>query len=169
MVQYDAANRPSGAVLQSLLLTKRLLVVGTSMTDDNVIRMMHEVQAYREEHQGGRTETFGTVLDANGDHVRSRLWDDQLDWVLLPEAGPWSGRRAGELLLDRVALLASRESSWLLDRRFEGLLASEEERALAQEFRDLYDRMQPRLETKWGPLLGRMQELGVRSGRTETR
>ena len=39
MVRYDAANRPSAAVLQSLLLTKRLLAVGVSMTDDNVIRL----------------------------------------------------------------------------------------------------------------------------------
>ena len=50
MVRYDAANRPSAALLQSLLLTKHLLVVGASLTDDNVVRLAQEVQAYRELH-----------------------------------------------------------------------------------------------------------------------
>lgn len=164
MVVFDAANRPSAAVLQSLLLTKRLLIVGTSMTDDNVVRLAHEVQAYREVHQGGGSGTFGTVLDVGSDHIRSRLWDGQLDWVMLGEAGPWTGTRAVELLLDRVALLASRDSSWLLDRRFGGLIDSDEERRLVQEVRRAYEQMPQRAGTKWWPLVQQLRELGVDSG-----
>lgn len=163
MVTYDAANRPSAAVLQSLLLTKRLLIVGASMTDDNVIRLAHEVQEYRQAHQEGGSGTFGTVLDASGDHLRARLWEGQLDWVELPELGPWPGHRGVELLLDRVAFHASRDSSWLLDARFEGLLEDEVDRGLAEEVRELYRKLPQRTGTKWTPLVQRLREMGVDS------
>lgn len=164
MVRYDAANRPSAAVLQSLLLTKRLLAVGVSMTDDNVIRLAHEVQAYRDEHQKGKHGTFGTVLDTDGDDIRAALWDGQLDWVRLEAESGMSGRRAQELFLDRVADHAARDSSWLLDQRFEGLLDRDEDRRMAAEVRDLYRRIPHRQGDKWTPLVQRLEELGASSG-----
>lgn len=165
MVRYDAANRPSAAVLQSLLLTKRLLAVGVSMTDDNVIRLAHEVDEYRHEHQGGRTTTFGTVLDSRGDEVRRQLWEGQLDWVNLPVEVGVDGFRALELVLDRIAFHAARSSSWLLDERFDGLLNDREDAVLAAEVRHLYERMSKRDISKWAPLVRRLEELGVQGDR----
>jgi hypothetical protein len=164
MVRYDAANRPSAAVLQSLLLTKRLLAVGVSMTDDNVIRLAHEVDEYRVQHQKGRTATFGTVLDAVGDKLRGRLWEGQLEWVDLPGEVGVPGFRALELVLDRIAFHAARTSSWLLDERFDGLLQDREDAALAADVRALYARMSKREISKWAPLVRRLEELGVQGG-----
>ncbi|WP_107771036.1 SIR2 family protein [Nocardioides sediminis] len=161
MVRYDAANRPSAAVLQSLLLTKRLLAVGVSMTDDNVIRLAHEVDEYRVQHQKGGTATFGTVLDSKGDKLRGRLWDGQLDWINLPEEVGVPGFRALELVLDRIAFHAARTSSWLLDERFDGLLADREDAALAADVRALYERLSKREVSKWAPLVRRLEDLGV--------
>lgn len=165
MVRYDAANRPSAAILQSLLLTKHLLAVGVSMTDDNVIRLAHEVQAYRELHQGEHQDTFGTVLDTDGDDVRAQLWDGQLDWVMLEQQSGMPGRRAQELLLDRVSAYAARDSSWLLDERFEGLLQLDEDRHLAAQVRRLYEQIPNREGNKWSPLVQRLEELGVQGAR----
>lgn len=165
MVRYDAANRPSAAVLQSLLLTKRLLAVGVSMTDDNVIRLAHEVDEYRNEHQGGRTSTVGTVLDSRGDKLREQLWDGQLDWVNLPDEMGVPGFRALELVLDRIAFHAARNSSWLLDERFDGLLNDRDDAALAADFRALYERMSKREISKWAPLVQRLEELGIQGDR----
>lgn len=165
MVRYDAANRPSAAVLQSLILTKRLLVVGASMTDDNVVRLVHEVEEYRQQHQAGGTGTFGTVLDATGDTLRSRLWEGQLDWIDLSSTGPWPGRRGAELFLDAVAFHAARDSSWLLDPRFEGLLDDEQDRELAEQVRRVYEMLPDRSGSKWSPLVERLRELGVTGDR----
>lgn len=162
MVRYDAANRPSGAMLQTLLLTKQVLVVGASMSDDNVIRLAHEVQNYRTDHQEGLTAPFGTVLDVDGNDIRARLWDGQLDWISLAGTDLGHGTRVVELLLDRVAFHASRNSSWLLDERFEGLLDDEQDRLIAREVRDLYRRLpSTRPGSKWGPLVRRLEELGI--------
>lgn len=153
MVRFDAANRPSAAILQSLFLTRHLLFIGTSFTDDNVIRLAHEVQAYREEHDGRSIDdsnwaAFGTVLDTDGDKVRARLWDDELTWVHHSDE-TMSGRRAVELLLDRVAQLASRDATWLLDPRFAGLL-DEPDRDIAKQAADLYEHLPPG-DNAWAP------------------
>lgn len=161
MVLYDAANKPSAALLQSLLLTKRLVIVGCSMTDDNVIRMLHEVSAYRTVHQDDKTGTFGTNLDIGGDDVRRQLWEDQLDWIRLDEeVSGQPGRRTIELFLDRVALHASRDSSWLLDERFEGLLGDPRDRELADGVRRLAALLPQREGTKWTRLVQCLKDLG---------
>lgn len=164
MVRYDASNRPSAALLQSLLLTRKLLMVGVSLKDDNVIRLAHEVQEYREEYQGGGKRTFGTVLDIGDGRVRSRLWEKQLDWVHLDEMrtlgrdGAW----ALELFLDRVGYYAAHQSSWLLDDRFEKLLKDPTDVTLARDIRALYARLPKDGSAEWTPLVERLEELGAR-------
>ena len=161
MVRYDAANRPSAALLQSLLLTKTLLVVGASMTDDNVIRLAHEVQDYRRVHQPDADNTFGTVLDVSNDQLRAQLWEKQLDWVSLFDPALGNGYRLQELFLDRVAFYASRDSSWLLDERFEGLLAEEGDRVLARTARQLLAALPSDPHGPWHPLRERLQGMGA--------
>jgi hypothetical protein len=169
MVRFDATNRPSAAVLQSLFLTRHLLFIGTSFTDDNVIRLAHEVQAYREDHRLRETcgttspndgwAPFGTVLDTDGDKVRASLWRDELTWVHHDD-GRISGRRAVELLLDRTAQLASRNATWLLDPRFAGLL-NEADRSIAEQAAQLFASL-PSDSGTWSPLRARLEELGAR-------
>jgi hypothetical protein len=161
MVSYDAANRPSAAVLQSLLLTKHLLTIGVSMTDDNVIRLAYEVQAYRQEHQGGGSGAFGTVIDGDGDRLRSQLWDGQLEWVAYEATGLWPYRRGVELLIDRIAFHASRDSSWLLDARFEGLLQDDSDREVARLVRSTYLAIPRREGNKWWPLVRSLERFGA--------
>ena len=75
MVMYDAANRPSATLLQSLLLTKHLVVIGASMTDPNVVRLTHEVDEYRQAHQDAPHNAYGTVLDVGlPSPSQARLW-----------------------------------------------------------------------------------------------
>jgi hypothetical protein len=163
MVRYDAANRPSAALLQSVLLTKHLLVVGTSLTDDNVLRLAHEVQAYREDYRPGTHEPFGMQLDASrdGERLRARLWHGQLDWVHLADLGVESPRRALELVLDRAGVYATRDASWLLDERFAGLLAEQGDRDVAEQARALVRAAQARRSDTWEPLVDCLSQLGA--------
>ncbi|EKA62084.1 hypothetical protein B277_03490 [Janibacter hoylei PVAS-1] len=160
MVRYDAANRPSAALLQSLLLTKHLMVVGASMTDPNVLRLIHEVDAYRDEHGQARDGDYGTVLDAGPTSPgQTRLWEGQLDWVDLTRQGIGSGPRTLEILLDLVGVFASRDSSWVLDERF-GSLLEPSDREFAERLRQIAVDT-PSGET-WAPLRRVLDELGIK-------
>jgi|tagenome__1003787_1003787.scaffolds.fasta_scaffold20967491_3 hypothetical protein len=46
-VSFDAETRPAGALLQTLLMTRHVLFVGASLTDDNVVRLAYEVDRFR--------------------------------------------------------------------------------------------------------------------------
>lgn len=172
MVRFDAANRPSGAMLQSLFLTRHMLFLGTSFTDDNLIRLAHEVQAYREDHAPGSlgspppdyvSEPFGTVLDVSGDSVRAKLWGDEFRWVH-HDSDEVPSTRAVELLLDRVGMHASEDSSWLLDPRFAGLL-SDGDQKIAELARNLFEALPASDHDAWGPLRSRLADFGARPSR----
>lgn len=163
MVRYDAQNRPSAALLESLLLTKHLLVVGSTMTDDNVIRMLHEVEAYREAFQRahGRKNRIGTVLDTDNQHARGKLWKSSLNWIgLAHDAGDF---RMLEIFLDRVALQATDNSAWLLDARFSDLLDDATDSTghvgLANDVRRLRQRLST--DEVWQPLREALDRLGA--------
>jgi hypothetical protein len=135
-VTYDARRRPLGGVLQAALLTRHLLVVGASMTDDNVIRLVHEVAELTEDRR--TPSPFGTVLSVRTDPLRLHLWEPEFDFVDLGRDTDDDAVAARELeiFLDRVALLAAPRSAHLLDPRYRELLRNDEERELADRLRE---------------------------------
>ena len=137
-VRYDATTRPAGSLLQGLLMTRHLLMVGASLNDDNVVRLAHEVQAFREDHN--LRGPIGTMLDVDGDSARRALWSKELKWVTFPGEKVAARARRLEIFLDHVARMASDDASWLLDPRFSALLDADE-RELAEEARALRRRI----------------------------
>lgn len=155
-VRFDARTRPAGALLQTLLMTRHLLFVGASMTDDNVVRLAQEVQVYREDH--GLDGRFGTLLDVDGDEPRRELWEGQLSWLTMPGERIEERVRALEIFLDTVAWHAADDAPWLLDPRFGGLLG-EDEQAVAEAARELRRRLED-AGAEWTQLVAALDRLG---------
>jgi hypothetical protein len=124
-VRHETLARPMAAVLETMMLTRHLLIVGASLTDDNVLRLTHEVADVRP-HDVEGPEPFGTVLDVEAPGAREQLWAGELDWISLP--GEDLGRRARTLdvFLDVVAAHTTTDTSWVLDDRFEALLEDDD-------------------------------------------
>jgi hypothetical protein len=165
-VRYDATRRPLGGVLQTTLLTKHLLVVGASMTDDNVIRLVHEVSALHEE--GGQVpRRLGTVLALSHQPLHQDLWSPEFKTVELG-ADPGSLTVAGrelEIFLDRLALLTAPTHTHLLDPRYRELLSAPAEKELADELERLMTTL-VRLSFKtstapWDRLADALSEFGA--------
>lgn len=179
-VRYDATQRPLASVLQATLLTRHLLVVGASMTDDNVIRLVHEVATLNEDHD--RSRTMGTLLTLERQELTARLWAPELRTVPLGPPAPMGESqdaatvrfaRAGrllELLLDRVAALAAQDSvHHLLDRRYEDLFAAEaaDERVVAEQLAEAAEQVRTFLPTsvrgvEWQRVLTQLESWGAR-------
>ncbi|WP_336724662.1 SIR2 family protein [Cellulosimicrobium cellulans] len=87
-VHYDSRWKPVGSLVQSLMLTKHLLVVGASMTDDNLLRFAYEVAGLRASIQtsGSAAPEIGTVVHLADDAAFSRLWKGRFD-VVVPTIG----------------------------------------------------------------------------------
>ncbi|MGY1753812.1 SIR2 family protein [Blastococcus sp. SYSU D01042] len=182
-VRYDATQRPLASVLQSTLLTKHLLVVGASMTDDNVIRLVHEVASLNEERD--RRPTMGTLLTLEKQELSQRLWSPEFETVALGPAAPAHETReaastrmaiAGrelEILLDRVAALAAQDSvHHLIDARYRDLFAEDagEEQLAAEQLRSAAAAIRKFLPAtsravEWQQVLTQLESWGARSTR----
>lgn len=157
-VRYDAATRPAGSILQALLLTKNLLIVGASLDDDNVSRLVHEVEAFRAD--SGLDGRIGTFLDVSDDEARRELWSDRLEWIDLSGQNIEERARSLEVFLDVVGAYASADNTWLLDERFAGLLSEEAQEATATA-RNLYQALPDSEEV--AALRDVLRVLGVRN------
>ncbi|MFQ1003963.1 SIR2 family protein [Modestobacter sp. SSW1-42] len=125
-------------VLQTLLLTRHVLFVGTSMLDDDLVRIAHQVRSVLADPAAEARRRNGTVLALQEDPVRARLWERDVDTVAMGDAGvpgPEAARRL-EVLLDLLGCLSSPPTGYLLDPAYRGLLDAEE-RALAAALGDV--------------------------------
>jgi hypothetical protein len=141
-VRHETMARPMASVLESMMLTRHLLIVGASLTDDNVLRLAHEVADVRP-HAGDRPEPFGTVLDVEAPGVRQELWTGELDWISMPGGHLAERARALDVFLDAVAAHTTTDASWVLDGRFEALL-EEDDTEIARLAQALGDAMPDR-------------------------
>jgi hypothetical protein len=129
-------------VLQSLLLTRHVLFVGTSMLDDDLIRIAHQVRSVLHVPDPAARRRSGTVLALREDPVRARLWEQDVETVAMTGADELAdvpakeAARRLEVLLDLLGCLSSRPTGYLLDPAYRGLL-DEEETALSDALADV--------------------------------
>lgn len=167
-IGYDGRWRPVGSVFQSLLMTRELLVVGASLTDDNVLRLAHEVRALRRRHH--IEDPLGTVLTLGAPPLRARLWEGELAWIGFGgESGEAQARRL-EIFLDAVATYAVPSAPYLLHPHYADLL-DDDEADLALRARDLATRLRAaadtatlRNDTGWAELVAALESLGAEAG-----
>ncbi|MGV9795286.1 SIR2 family protein [Gordonia sp. NPDC003422] len=133
-VLFDTKSKPAGALLQALLLTKHLLIIGASLNDDNVIRLAMEVDEYLV--RSGLRTARGTFVDVSGKSARQELWTQQFHWLICDGASTSARARRMEILLDAVSACATADAPWVLDERFDGLLP-EQDRAVTEKARSL--------------------------------
>ncbi len=124
-LQYDARRRPLGAVVQALLLTRHMLFVGFSLSDDNFIRLARDVTALLESATSPRE--VGTALTLSPDPLRQALWSKDVNVVATSNSTTVSeAARALDIFLDRLLLHGTRKDSFLLDPRYRALLSIED-------------------------------------------
>ena len=131
-LQLGDTRAALAGVLQSLLLTRHVLFVGTSMLDDDLIRIAHQVRSALELQGEASGRRSGTVLALREDPARARLWERDVETVAMGGAdiAPAEAARRLEVLLDLIGCLSTPPTGYLLDPAYRGLL-DERECALA--------------------------------------
>ncbi|MDP9428727.1 MAG: SIR2 family protein [Actinomycetota bacterium] len=132
-LQFGDTRAALAGVLHSLLLTRHVLFVGTSMQDDDLIRIAHQVRSASQAPGATPRRRSGTVLALIDDPARARLWEQDVHTVAIAPADspPAEAARLLEVLLDCIGCLSTPPTGYLLDPAYRGML-SEEERVLAE-------------------------------------
>lgn len=123
-------------VLHSLLLTRHVLFVGTSMLDDDLVRVAHQVRSAVQVQGSSSGRRYGTVLALREDPARARLWERDVETVAMapPDSSAAEAARRLEVLLDLLGCLATPPTGYLLDPAYRAMLDGEE-RQLADTLR----------------------------------
>ncbi|MGY1643547.1 SIR2 family NAD-dependent protein deacylase [Geodermatophilus sp. SYSU D00703] len=132
-LQLGDTRAALAGVLHSLLLTRHVLFVGTSMLDDDLIRIAHQVRSAIQAPGACPRGRNGTVLALREDPARARLWERDVATVAMSPADASSAEAARllEVVLDLIGCLSTPPTGYLLDPAYRGML-DEEEQALAE-------------------------------------
>lgn len=162
-VHFDAQAKPAASVFQSVAVTSHMLMVGVSLNDDNITRLLLEADRFRQAK--GVTGEMASLLDISGNAARGALWRDKISWHAMPGETLEVRARELEIFLDHLAMHSSSNSSWLLDERFGALLDPDEE-TLASNLRRLVQMVRAAAAAKpssaWGDLLAQLEKFGPR-------
>lgn len=122
-------------ILQAMMMTKHMLFVGYSLTDDTFHRVMHDVRRARGENGG----PIGTALTLFDDPLLRKLWGDVLNFVPMEprpkkvtDADRARAARKLEIVLDEIAIHSADISTFLLDPTYDGVL-DDNERIIRRE------------------------------------
>jgi hypothetical protein len=176
-LRYADQRAALAGIVQALLLTRHMLFVGFSLSDDNFHRIADEVRKARRASMRRRGEArtpFGTALTLQEDPFRPELWEEDLDFVAMSrrsadgasaELDDASAARRLEIFLDRLLADATSSAAHLLDPGYEHGL-SEPERQLRDAllaFRRTARRLEPELRESpaWAPVEDFLERLST--------
>jgi len=130
-LRYNDSRAALKGIVHALLITRHMLFVGFSLSDDNFYGIIEDVRkAVREnKNRGTGDEPFGTVLALESNHFAQQLWHGDLNWVSLQMgegATIADDRRLQEIFLDYLAFLTTSSTAHLLNEKYKGALSESE-------------------------------------------
>lgn len=151
-LRYRNQRGALAGVVQALLLTRHLLVVGFSLRDENFVSIVDDVR--RAVPPGPGREPLGTALLFESAGPLRDLWSREISI-----ASVGSARRL-EIFLDRVLACSSESSRHLLDESFSGFL-QQPELVLREKLREL-DQLPPEVRSlpAWRDIEKLLTQLG---------
>jgi hypothetical protein len=152
VLRYAERRAALAGIVQSLLITQRMLFVGFSLSDENFHRIADDVRRAL----GGRSapgQAFGTALLLRRDPLLGELWEGDVAFVAMADGDqpePAAARRL-EIFLDCLLTHASDDCGHLLDPDFDRLL-DDDERELKAALLRLREVAEGRRAAIWGPV-----------------
>lgn len=117
-------------IVQALLVTKHLLFVGYSLSDDDFHQLVDEIRIATASSNTEADTRLGTVLMTDYWPLAT-LWSDLLHIQEVGEGDSAIRRRRLQIFLDYLAHLSTPQDAHLLDDSFAGLLDTDEEQIAA--------------------------------------
>ena len=145
-IRYESRRQALSGIVQSLLITKKMLFVGFSLQDDNFHRILDSVKRVAVQD---KNDTLGTALFLLEERFLGDLFQGDINLVsmLQPTAAPtgddWGhSARLLEIFVDYVSSQQNRMTSYLLDAKFSSCL-SKADIKLRDEILDFMNNVSP--------------------------
>lgn len=119
-LRFEGEGVALAGIVQAMLLTRHMLFVGYSLSDDNFHRLVHQVRAAIGSTERSADTMFGTALTPRAPSLGDDLWRGNVRFVTTAGRDgddPW--RTA--VLLDRIGALAAAPAAHVLDDSYAAL------------------------------------------------
>ena len=128
-LNYAARRSALMGIVQALLLTRNMLFVGFSLSDDHFHAIVHDVKkALGSNPARDGEESLGKALSLRPAGIVDELWSRQVTPITMcgPDSGSSEAARIMEIFLDFLSHEATASSDFLLDSAFEAMLTASE-------------------------------------------
>lgn len=139
-LRFEGEGVALAGVVQAMLLTRHLVFVGYSLSDDNFHRLVHQAAQVGAGAAGavrrpGRSMR-ATALTPEAAGLAERVWGDRVEFVSTASSGAMDARCLA-ILLDAVAADTAPPTEHLLDPSYAGLFR-EDDRTIGRRLADLW-------------------------------
>lgn len=123
---FDAEAAPLASVVQAAMVTRHLLFVGYSLSDDNFVRLARQVRRLLRSSPG--SGPVGTVLTLSDEPLKRILWDEAVSYVPCGQHdNALQNARSLEIVLDYLAWACRRDLSYAMTPIYRDLLDSDDQ------------------------------------------
>jgi hypothetical protein len=124
-LRFEGEGVALAGVIQAMLLTRHMLFVGYSLSDDNFHRLVHQVRRAvggAADRPGGQ---LGTALTPTSPRLAQDVWGDDVRFVSTAGDSEADVRRLA-ILLDYIGLESADPAAHVLDDTYKALFSSDE-------------------------------------------
>src|SRR3954470_16264331 len=121
-----------------MLLTRHMLFVGYSLSDDNIHRLVHQVRAAIGSNDRPPDATFGTAVTPRAPSLGDDLWRGSVRFVSTAGVDGGDDPRRVAILLDRIGALAAAPAAHVLVDSYAALF-TEPQIELGQRLQAVWD------------------------------
>ncbi|MEZ5281760.1 MAG: SIR2 family protein [Acidimicrobiales bacterium] len=127
-LRFEDSSQALAGLVHAMLLTRHLLFVGYSLSDDNFHRIVHQVQATLSESRaaGDDTTPFGTVLTSERPRLVHEVWHGDIQFLSTVGGASSTPVRRLAILLDYLAAATSARAEHLMDPTFDAVFTADE-------------------------------------------
>jgi hypothetical protein len=148
-LRFEQTSGAIAAVVQAMLLTRHLLIIGYGLTDETFHRLAYEVREVRQDPErkavasssqgAGSQAQLGTALLVDPVGLVHEVWQDEIDLIALRSKREHlaAGARRQEILLDLIGHLAAPAEAYLLGKGWQELSKEEPDKALFDVLKNL--------------------------------
>lgn len=136
-LRFEAEGVALAGIVQAMLLTRHMLFVGYSLSDDNFHRLVHQVRAAIGSPNRPADSMFGTALTPRAPSLGDDLWRGSVRFVSTAGDDGADDPRRLAILLDRIGALAAAPAAHVLVDAYAALF-SEAQVALADRLRAVW-------------------------------
>lgn len=119
-LRFEGEGIALAGIVQAMLLTRHMLFVGYSLSDDNFHRLVHQVRTAIGSSERSADAMFGTALTPRAPSLGDDLWRGNVRFVTTAGADGNDPRRTA-IVLDRIGALAAAPAAHVLDDSYAAL------------------------------------------------